>query len=45
LMRCGAWVALAQRTKPQSTPTLNFKCLLNGVIGVSTVDFEFVFRI
>jgi hypothetical protein len=32
LICCGAWAALAQRAKPQSTPTV-LKYLINGIIG------------
>jgi hypothetical protein len=33
LMCGGAWAASVQSASPQSTPTLNFKCLVNSMIG------------
>src|SRR5881392_1886597 len=40
-MCCGAWVACADSANPQSTPMLNGKCLINGIIG----SFDCCFRV
>src|SRR6266576_829336 len=41
LMCCGAWAAFAHSANPQSTPRLDFKCLINGIIG----SFDCCFRV
>src|SRR6059058_5052015 len=33
LMCCGAWAPCAHRARPPTAATLNFKCLLNRIIG------------